>query len=93
MPQGFLSCNVSAASGWIIRCGRQLYEELLDEQLLPAEIWEVTCGSLYHACISRERWEFWKLGFSEVMDEVDEAAAKMALEAVSAMERIEKGRI
>ena len=34
-----------------------------------------------------------EVGFSEVMDEVDEAAAKMALEAVSAMQRIEKGRI
>ena len=74
---------------------RQFYKELLDEQLLPAEMWEVTCGSLYHGplCLSRERWEFWKLDFPEVMDEVDEAAAKMALEAVSAMQRIEKGRI
>jgi uncharacterized protein DUF3632 len=70
-----LSCNVSAASEWIIRCGKQLYKKLLDEQQLPIE-W--SCGPLYHGppYLSRERWQFWKRGFSEVTDEVDEAAVK-----------------
>ena len=90
-----LSCNVSAASEWIIRYGQQLYKKLLDEQQLPIEKRmniRKECGSLYHGppCLSRERWQFWKRGFSEVTDEVDEATAKMALEAESAMERIEK---
>lgn len=76
-----LSCNVSAASEWIIRCGQQLYKKLLDEQQLPIEKRMNkgrSCGSLYHGppCLSRERWQFWKRGFSEVTDEVDEATAK-----------------
>jgi uncharacterized protein DUF3632 len=93
--QELLSCNVSAASEWIIRYGKQLYKELLyDERQLPEKRMNIIrCGSLYHGppCLSQERWDFWKLAFSEVTDEVDEATAKMALQAESAMERIEKG--
>jgi Protein of unknown function (DUF3632) len=92
-----VSCKVSAASEWIIRCGKRLYKETLqrDVERLDAMQRDEAVpkgGPLYNGRpgFCRERWQFWKRRFSKVKGEVDEAAAKMALEAVSAMERIEK---
>jgi hypothetical protein len=50
-------------------------------------------GPLYNCELGhwQERWRFWKSRFSKVKDEViDEDAAKMAQQAVGAMESIEK---
>ena len=38
----------------------------------------------------RERWQFWKLRFSKVKDEVDKEVAEMAQQAIGAMEKAEK---
>ncbi|KAN0076371.1 hypothetical protein V8E54_006513 [Elaphomyces granulatus] len=40
----------------------------------------------------RERWEFWKLRFSKVKDEVDEEVAEIVQQALSEMERAMKKR-
>jgi hypothetical protein len=49
-------------------------------------------GPLYggEGGLCHDRWEFWKLRFSEVKDEVDEEVAKMAQQAAGEMKRIEK---
>lgn len=73
-----------------------MYKKPLDEQQPPTEkqlYWKTEGGFLYHGLpgLSRGRWQFWKQRFSEVKDEVDEVTGKMAVEAVSEMEKIEKG--
>jgi Protein of unknown function (DUF3632) len=87
------NCNVSVASEWIIRNGMQLYSKALNPEPLDEYEKRVTMGgSLYNGEVGlcRERWQFWKLRFSEVKDEVDEEVAKMAQQAINAMETIEK---
>jgi len=85
--------NISVASEWIIRSGIQLYSEVLHAGPLDACQARTTMGgSLYdgEAGFCRERWEFWKLRLSMVnKNDVDEDVAKMAHQAVSAMEDIE----
>jgi Protein of unknown function (DUF3632) len=85
------NCNVSVASEWIIRNGMQLYSKALNPE--PLEEKRVTRGGPSYngeVGLCRERWQFWKLRFSKVKDEVDEEVAKMAQQAINAMEAIEK---
>jgi uncharacterized protein DUF3632 len=87
------NCNVSVASEWIIRCGTRLYAKGHNAWPLIGCRKRITGGGpLYKGEVGlcRERWEFWKLRFSEVKDEVDEDAAKMAEQAISAMAEVEK---
>jgi uncharacterized protein DUF3632 len=83
------NCAVSAASQWIIRSGMRLYREMLDAT--PLDESETRGGPLYNGEVGlcRERWQFWKLRFSKVKDEVDEEVAEMVQQAVSEMERVE----
>ena len=50
------------------------------------------CRSLHNgeAGFCQERWQFWKLRFSKLKDEVDKDVAEMAQQAVCAMEALEK---
>jgi hypothetical protein len=80
------NCKISVASEWIIKSGMKLYSEA---PLHKDERWMNPTGPLYdgEAGISRERWQFWKLRFSEVQNKVDKDVAEMA---VCAMEKAEK---
>ncbi|KAN0070846.1 Protein of unknown function (DUF3632) domain containing protein [Elaphomyces granulatus] len=82
-------CKISVASEWIIKSGMKLYSEA---PLHKDERWMNPTGPLYdgEAGISRERWQFWKLRFSEVKDKVDKDVAEMAQNAVCAMEKVEE---
>lgn len=83
------NCKISVASEWIIQSGMKLYSEA---PLHKDERWMNRTGPLYdgEAGISRERWQFWKLRFSEVQNKVDKDVAEMAQKAVCAMEKAEK---
>ena len=83
--------NVSVASEWIIKNGLQLYFKSQNTVLLDEPQMQMT-ESLYDgpSGLCLKRWQFWKERFSEVMDEVDEEAAKMAQRAIDQMEWIEK---
>jgi hypothetical protein len=83
------NCTISpAASQWIIRSGMQLYMELKR----PYTDLTLKSKPLYggEAGLCQQHWEFWKLRFSEVKDEVNEKVAEMAQQAVGEMKRIEK---
>jgi Protein of unknown function (DUF3632) len=73
--------KISVASQWIIISGMQLYSEALKSR---ATVW-IPCGEYnlfkgWTHCL--ERWQFWKLRFSEVKDGVDEEVAKMVQQAL-----------
>ena len=72
----------------MIRSGMRLYSEALTAAS-PKERWLIRRGPLYNGELNlcRERWEFWKLRFSKVKDEVDEEASKIAQQAISVMEK------
>jgi hypothetical protein len=83
--------NISVASVWIIRSGLRLYLKSRNT-VLPEKPRMQETGSLYGgpSGLCPERWQFWKLRFSKVMDEVDEEVAKMVRQAIDRMEFIEK---
>jgi hypothetical protein len=80
--------NISVASEWIIRSGLQLYLEA--RNTVPQMQMTEFLYNYNSSSICLEHWQFWKLRFSEVMDKVDEEAAKMAQRAIDRMEWIEK---
>jgi hypothetical protein len=87
------NCYISVASEWVITSGKQLYNEVLkaepqDER--QARIMQG--GSLYNGepGFCQKRWQFWKLRFSQLKDEVDKDVAEIAQQAICVMEVIEK---
>jgi Protein of unknown function (DUF3632) len=97
-PREIANCNVSVASEWIIQIGLHFFRAIQeiesrgedeDTTIYQGKMFPV--GPLYHGKIGlcRERWEFWKLRFSEIQGQVDEEVSKMVQRAVDEMERVE----
>jgi hypothetical protein len=87
------NCKISAASEWIIRTGVEFYREVRNpDPLHKDKSYLQATGSLYKGRpgFCQERWQFWKLRFSKVKDEVDKEVTEMVQQAVGAMEKAEK---
>src|SRR5467141_2945290 len=85
------SCHIASARQWIIISGLWIYGEALKARPLEeSDVRATRGGPLYNGKVGlcRERWEFWKLRFSKVKDEVDEEVAEMVQQALSEMERV-----
>lgn len=85
-----MNAEVSAATEWIIHAGEVLFH-LLTDDLNPDRARMTRPGSLYpgKAGLCRERWDFWKMRFSKISEQVDKDTGERASRAAQKMKEIE----
>ena len=85
-----MNCDVTTATEWIFQGGEALFKLLKEDGLTEDEARSTRNGILYDGMpgLCRERWDFWKLRFSEVSEELDGDIRERAICAAETMEEI-----
>ncbi|KAK4977511.1 hypothetical protein LTR66_003915 [Elasticomyces elasticus] len=88
-----LQCDIAAAAEWIVHSGVLLYSSRSNDEVDPKDR-SVMAGSIYKGkwSLCPERWEFWKLRFGEISNEVGGDTKKTAVKAMHKMTAIEQER-
>lgn len=87
-----MNCDVTTATEWIFQSGEALFKRLNENTLTEAEARSMRNGILYHgkSGLCGERWDFWKLRFSEVSEELNGNIRERAISAAEMMEKMNK---
>lgn len=85
-----MNCDVMTATEWIFQGGEALFKRLNEDALTEDETRSMRNGVLYRgkSGLCRERWEFWKLRFFEVSEELNGNIRERAISAAEKMENI-----
>lgn len=91
MDRAAMNCNVTTAAGWILHGGEAVFKYMSKDMDEDEARW-VAAGSLFPGKSGslRERWEFWKIRFAEVSQQVDEDVREQAIRAVEKMKKLEQ---